>query len=459
MSKCFRGLNLTHSNDATHRSLVGQSLKDQQTTCAQQLHPCYFGMRDRTPNENGDCPTTDLLVNRLGKALCLFFGAFAFCSAFSIAAAQIAFGLSLIPFLALVFIERRQKCSVQLKSVYVSVALFVAWLFVAAAFSDSPMQSMLAIKEQWLFLIIPVGCYIAQDRQRMQQVVIALGAGLLLASCYGLVQHFTGESWYRARGLYVLGPGSYRLQGFFSHTLTYGNYLAVSIVFLLSYTYLSFGKLAGWKRTLLISSLTLGLVALALTNGRGPALAALAGLIATGFALRRMKYTLAGLALLIVLAAPGMIKRSENLNTIDATLVFGGDRLIIWKNSFRMVGEHPLTGTGPGQFSTSYRQLVPDRIGSMPHSHNDLINMAAVAGLPGMIFFISIWAAVFLNLWRGVRNSSRSQYGFILPMATILASVTFLVSGLPEATFADEEVRQLLMLIWGIGLSGRFSTT
>ena len=95
----------------------------------------------------------------------------------------------------------------------------------------------------------------------------------------------------------------------------------------------------------------------------------------------------------------------------------------------------------------------------MPHSHNDLIDMAAVAGLPGMIFFISIWAAVFLNLWRGVKNSSRSQYGYILPMAAILASVTFLVSGLPEATFADEEVRQLLMLIWGIGLSGQLSTT
>ena len=44
---------------------------------------------------------------------------------------------------------------------------------------------------------------------------------------------------------------------------------------------------------------------------------------------RKMKYTLAGLALLAILAAPGMIKRSENLNTIDAKLVFGGDRLII----------------------------------------------------------------------------------------------------------------------------------
>lgn len=416
-------------------------------------------MRNRIPDENGDCPATELLVSRLSKALCLLFSAFAFCSAFSIAAAQITFGLSLVPFLALVLVERRRKCSVQLKSVYISMVLFVAWFFVSAAFSDSPVQSMMAIKEQWLFLIIPVGCYIAQDRRRMQQIVIALAAGLLLASCYGLVQHFTGESWYRARGLYVLGPGSYRLQGFFSHTLTYGNYLAVSIVFLLSYTYLSFGRLAGWKRILLVSALTLGLIALALTNGRGPALAALAGLIATGFALRRVKYTLAVLALLIALAAPGMIKRSENLNTIDATLVFGGDRLIIWKNSFRMVGEHPLTGTGPGQFSISYEKLVPDRIGSMPHSHNDLINMATVAGLPGLVFFISIWVAVLINLWRGVRNSSRSEFGYILPMAAILASVTFLVSGLPEATFADEEVRQLLMLIWGIGLSVRLSST
>jgi len=416
-------------------------------------------MRDNIPIENGDCPTTDLLVQRLNKAVCLLFGAFAFCSAFSIAAAQITFGLSLIPFLALVFVERRRISSLPLKSVYFSVALFIAWLFVSAAFSDAPLNSILAIKEQWLFLIIPVGCYLAQDRQRVEQIVIPLGAGLLLASCYGLVQHFTGESWFRETGLYVLGSGNYRLQGFFSHTLTYGNYLAVSIVFLLSYTYLAFGRLVGWKRLLLISALILGLVALALTNGRGPAMAALAGLLATGFALRKLKYALAGLALLAVLATPGMIKRSENLNTINAKLVFGGDRLIIWENSFRLIQNHPLTGTGPGQFSTSYRKLVPDSIGSMPHSHNDLINIATVAGLPGMVFFVSIWLAVLMSLWRHMRNTSRSKYGQILPMAAFLASVTFLVSGLPEATFADEEVRQLLMLIWGIGLSGRGATT
>ena len=39
-----------------------------------------------------------------------------------------------------------------------------------------------------------------------------------------------------------------------------------------------------------------------------------------------------------------------------------------------------------------------------------------------------------------------------LSLAAFIGSVMFFLTSLIEATFADEEVRQLLMLIWAVGL-------
>jgi hypothetical protein len=93
------------------------------------------------------------------------------------------------------------------------------------------------------------------------------------------------------------------------------------------------------------------------------------------------------------------------------------------------------------------------------HAHNDIFNIAAIAGIPGAIFFVGIWLTLFVYLVRMRRKYLRAQIHnpaawerLRFCTASLLGSAVFFVSALTEATFADEEVRQLLMFVWAAGL-------
>ena len=67
--------------------------------------------------------------------------------------------------------------------------------------------------------------------------------------------------------------------------------------------------------------------------------------------------------------------------------------------------------------------------------------------------FLCLWIAVLRLLWLGRRLVVENPEQRGIPAAAIAASLTFLVASLSEATFADEEVRAILMLVWAVGLA------
>jgi O-antigen ligase len=132
-------------------------------------------------------------------------------------------------------------------------------------------------------------------------------------------------------------------------------------------------------------------------------------------------------------------------------------RLFIWENSAKVIAEHPVFGVGAGNFGAAYLKqvvVVPERAYGMGHAHSDYINIAAVNGLPGLLIYLAIWILILRRFLSASRMREQSGPGSALAFAALVASVGFLVTSLTEATFADEEVRQLLMAIWGAGLAG-----
>ena len=77
---------------------------------------------------------------------------------------------------------------------------------------------------------------------------------------------------------------------------------------------------------------------------------------------------------------------------------------------------------------------------------------AAIAGIPGLLLYLGVWCSVILCFWRGYSIANPPHYRGLC-LAAFLASLVFMVSSLTEATFADEEVRQLAMFVWAAGLS------
>ncbi|HUV30062.1 MAG TPA: O-antigen ligase family protein [Acidobacteriota bacterium] len=403
-----------------------------------------------------------LRVSRYLRPVLLFlFAVFAFFSASSIAVAQSAFGLALICFVILAISERHNPFVGPLRWFYLLVGIYVAWLFLSAAFSDTPLQSMLNLREEWLFLIIPVGIYMFQDERRGDRLILVLMAGVTLASLNGIVQRFTGVDWILGRQLHTVGE-DFRSCGFFSYPLTYGNYMATAALFCLGYALSSFGRSRGWRRAFLVTVALLALLATALANSRGPILALGVGLLVFGVVLHKARYALVTLLVAVmvwVAASPDIAAQFRERLRTDVQLENVGGRLFIWNNSLKIIRDHPVTGIGRGNFELEYARLLPDDISDdykLTHAHCDVLDIAATAGIPGTAFYIALWCFTMVFLWRGIRSKRLSERyrGFCL--AAFLASAAFFVTSLTEATFADEEVRQLLMFTWAAGLSGRY---
>lgn len=141
------------------------------------------------------------------------------------------------------------------------------------------------------------------------------------------------------------------------------------------------------------------------TKGRGPMLtliggAALLVVASWPYVARRVVAELVVLGALAFLFANlgwhgGMADRLETLATPYAA---GASRFVIWRQSWRMLMDHPWFGVGLGMYPLlwpPYRDPVDDSAGFFVH--NDYLNIWIEVGLPGLILFVAMW---LILAWR-----------------------------------------------------------
>lgn len=381
-------------------------------------------------------------------------------STVSIAASQTALGLSLIVFAAVASLKRYNPFPSALKWFYVFVGLYVLWLFLSALVNRTPLASTLIMKEEWLFCAVPIGVYLLKSNGKRNRLITAFAVAVLLVSIYGLLQHFTGINWFKDSSPVMAPDFGYRVSGSFAHRLTFGNYYGTASVFLLAFAVAGTNSLTRPLRLLCLTASMLGIIATLLTYGRGPIAALALVLIIAGFVLGKRFFKYSAVAILVIIItvatlAPGLIRGLDGRLAQDLGGEYEGSRTFIWKNSAKIVCENPLFGVGQGNFKAAYTaKLRPDipEIRKHAHAHNDLLNVAAVAGIPGALFFLGIWLALFLTLWKGWRAAALENRHRAYLGGAILASAFFFACSFTEAAFADEEVRQLLMFVWAAGL-------
>jgi len=124
-----------------------------------------------------------------------------------------------------------------------------------------------------------------------------------------------------------------------------------------------------------------------------------------------------------------------------------------------VIQENPIFGVGQGNFKAAYsshlRVDIPEKRKHV-HAHNDLLNVAAISGIPGAVFFSGMWLVAVGYFWKGWRMRRKMEPDRCFVLAALLGSIVFFITSLFEATFADEEVRQMLMFIWAAGLRPRY---
>ena len=343
---------------------------------------------------------------------------------FSIAAANIFLGLSLLMWLLQAIAARR----VDAPGFFYPLAVYAAATLVSAAFSDDPNASFVDSKQLILFLVVPMVYDLARGTKAplVVQVIITVGA---VSALYGIFQF----------GVLQFDSLGQRPRGALGHYMTYSGVLM--LVTCAAAARILFTRDRLWP-SLMMPAL---LVILGLTFTRSALVGACAGiaflLLLKDLRLMAVMPVLA--ALFFVLAPPQVTSRFISMfDARDPTRV---DRVTMLKVGSRMVKANPLVGVGPTRVGPRYREFLdPSESNHVnPHLHNVPMQIAAERGLPALAAWLWMIGVLTIDM---VRRLKRPETRF-LAAAALGCIVAMIAAGLAEYNFGDSEFLMLFLVL------------
>ena len=114
-------------------------------------------------------------------------------------------------------------------------------------------------------------------------------------------------------------------------------------------------------------------------------------------------------------------------------------RLAHWTAAWKMFEEHPWSGIGIGNYGVVYPVHAPPAWpNSMGHAHNYYLNIAAEAGLVGLVAYLGLWIIIFWRTWRATyRLSGYAPSGVGFQPASVALGVLGVLVALSVHNFVD----------------------
>jgi len=282
---------------------------------------------------------------------------------------------------------------------------------------------------------------------RRALVIAVLIAGSL-AALHGIYQF-----------LLQVGPAEFvlfgrfmRAYGTFEQPNPYGGYLGLTLplaIGLLAAAVLGFGQWPRGRRLAVLAFAGVGaalmLAALVMSWSRGAWLGFAAAVLAMGVAL--VARSGRGAVVVVVLVAvvvyallagglasvpPSLVQRFSDfipyLGMLDVRGVEVTDanfavleRMAHWQSAVAMWTDHPWFGVGIGNYEPIYtRYALP--LWSLPlgHAHNYYLNIAAEAGLVGLLAYLFFLGAALVVGWRAARREAGWEWGVALGVFAVV---------------------------------------
>jgi O-antigen ligase len=156
----------------------------------------------------------------------------------------------------------------------------------------------------------------------------------------------------------------------------------------------------------------------------------------------------AGLVLLLASRPERVIAR---LTFSDASSV---DRYFMWQAGLDMVLDKPVFGQGPGMILRTYPgyrwEGAPNP--QQPHLHDNPLQIAAERGLPALVFWTLMMAALLAAALREARATGRRRFEGPAALGVL---TTLLVAGIFEYNFGDSEVLMFALVAAALPFAAR----
>jgi len=423
---------------------------------------------------------------RLARAQTALLAALAATTVVSVFASELLLSLSLVVLLLRVV---RKDVRLRRTPVDTPLAAFAVWTLLAACFALQPALAHESAKKLLLFLLFYLALEVTTDAERREQVLAAvLLGGLALVALMAAQHAFLGYDrldrrppgflghYMTAAGLTLcvllmaaarlaFAPRAVRLRdawlagvvlagvAVLTAFCAAGYPVTATRVFVLGLALLAARLALAPVETVRAAAAAVSLLvvplaawALVVSQTRGAWLGAAAGLaLLAAVRAPRLLALGAALLLLLVLARPQAL--GSRLTLSDASSV---DRYYMWQAGLDMVLDKPVFGQGPGMILSAYpRYRWPEAPNPQaPHLHDNVLQIAAERGLPGLAFFLWWFGATALAAWRQARAARQSRgadAAAAFGVLSVLAAV--FVAGLVEYNLGDSEVLMLVLLL------------
>jgi len=375
---------------------------------------------------------------------------YAFSCTFSIAASQIALGLSFIAFMSLYL---NGKAQIRPESFTSPFAFLVLTSILAVFRAELPLRAGTEVKS---FLVILVLCLIwwrSTDAKQQKKII-----SVYLFSATGVAAYSV------IHALLYMKTGNHS-QGFFSTSITFGECQALAAL-MLTHQIVTRCKR---RRTLLLMLIALVIIiaSLLLSFTRGAWLGFITGFVVlfVGYPRRLLPIVIMSAVILSIAAysSPYLQERiagfdlsrilattnkSFDQNFESVAVMSGFHRLYIWQRGFSMLGENSVFGIGAKNMKHHYNLLANDFEREQniiwSHQHNNFMHMMLSYGFIGIIAFFYF----IIRLFRfTLAESGGINFGAIAMLAC------FFTFGLTEHAWGDEEVIMLAFFLTGLLLN------
>ncbi|HUJ32987.1 MAG TPA: O-antigen ligase family protein [Candidatus Acidoferrum sp.] len=134
---------------------------------------------------------------------------------------------------------------------------------------------------------------------------------------------------------------------------------------------------------------------------------------------------------------------------------FSGDesRLSMWPGTLRLIGEHPIIGTGLGTFPVVYTTVQTTFLTQfVNHAHNDYLEISSDIGIPAATL---LFGSIFFVLARAVRNflHGEGKYGRAVSLACAGSIVAMLLHSATDFNLHIPANALLFALILGLAMA------
>ncbi len=202
------------------------------------------------------------------------------------------------------------------------------------------------------------------------------------------------------------------------------------------------------------------MLALVFSRSRGGILASVFSLIFMALLaqlkIRRKSWTVGVFLVLLAMIGYGLwigldpvLERFEQIRQPGYLQLTG--RVAIWKDTLRLVRDHPMAGTGLGTFGVAFRHYQTDLVNSFAdHTHNDYLEFAADTGLPGAALLFLPILYLFIRMIIRFLDDSR-RYRRAVTLGCIGSTAALLIHSATDFNLQVPANALVFSVILGIG--------